>query len=305
VEWKWDGIRGQLLRRGPETYLWSRGEELITPRFPEMIAAAERLPSGTVLDGEILAWANGAPLPFNCLQQRIGRQKLTPRVLAEAPAVFMAYDLLEEDGQDIRALPLQERRSRLEGHVASAAHPALLVSPQLDESTWEARASARLGARARRVEGLMLKRRDSPYRTGRRRGEWWKWKIDPYSVDAVLLYSQPGSGRRATLLTDHTFGVWQDRDLVPVAKAYSGLSDEEIAELDRWIRSHTLERYGPVRHVEPSQVFELHFENLAPSPRHRSGVAVRFPRIARWRKDKPATEADTLETLRALVFTPR
>jgi DNA ligase-1 len=304
VEWKWDGIRGQLLRRGKETFLWSRGEELITPRFPEILAGAERLADGTVLDGEVLAWTNGAPLPFNSLQQRIGRQKLTPRVLGDAPVVFMAFDLLEEDGTDLRTLPLSERRRRLEDQVRGAGHPSLLVSPRLEETHWTDLAAARSSARERRVEGLMLKRRDSPYRTGRRRGEWWKWKIDPYSVDAVLLYSQPGSGRRATLLTDHTFGVWQDGALVPVAKAYSGLSDEEIAELDRWIRGHTLERYGPVRHVEPSQVFELHFENLAPSPRHRSGVAVRFPRIARWRKDKPAAEADTLQSLRALVSTP-
>nr|UXE45716.1 DNA ligase [uncultured bacterium] len=304
AEWKWDGIRGQLLRRKGEVFLWSRGEELITARFPEIVEAARRLPDGVVLDGEVLAFAQGAPLPFSKLQQRIGRQKLTAKVLADAPAAFMAYDLLEENSVDLRALPLEERRQRLNALVERTGHPSLLISPVLNEVTWEALADLRRQSRPRRVEGLMLKRRDSPYRTGRRRGEWWKWKIDPYRIDAVLLYSQPGSGRRATLLTDHTFGIWEAGNLVPVAKAYSGLTDLEITELDRWIRTHTVERYGPVRHVEPTQVFELHFENIAPSPRHKAGVAVRFPRIARWRKDKPAKEADTLESLWAILNTP-
>jgi DNA ligase-1 len=303
VEWKWDGIRGQLLRRAGETFLWSRGEELITTRFPEIIAAAQKLPDGTVMDGEVLAFDNEAPLPFSRLQQRIGRQKLNAKVLKEAPVVFMAYDLLEAAGVDVRAMPLSERRARLEAQVRALGNPVLRLSPVLQEPTWEALRTIRTESRERNVEGLMLKQRDSVYRTGRRRGEWWKWKIDPYSIDAVLIYSQPGSGRRAALLTDHTFGLWQDGVLLPVAKAYSGLSDAENTELDKWIRSHTQERYGPVRHVEPTQVFELHFENIAPSPRHKSGIAVRFPRIARWRTDKPASEADTLDALKAMLRT--
>lgn len=303
VEWKWDGIRGQLLRRGGNVYLWSRGEELITHRFPELAALAEGLPDGTVMDGEVLAFEKGQPLPFSRLQRRIGRQKLTPRVLAEAPAVFMAYDLLEEGGQDLRALPLQERRDRLAKVVASRGPPLLLSSPVPlpEDAGWDALEPLRRQSRERNVEGFILKRRDSPYGTGRKKGDWWKWKVDPFSIDAVLVYAQPGSGRRASLFTDCTFAVWHEGNLLPVAKAYSGLTDEEIAELDRWIRAHTLERFGPVRAVEPVHVFELHFEAIARSSRHKSGIAVRFPRIARWRKDKPAAEADTLGNLHLLL----
>ena len=300
VEWKWDGIRGQLLRRTGQTFLWSRGEELITERFPEILAAAQALPDGTVLDGEVLAYEGGHPLPFARLQRRIGRQKPTPTVLREAPAVFMAYDLLEFAGADLRELPLLERRAKLEALLLPLGQPFVL-SEVLHESTWASLASLREEARARNVEGMMLKRTDSPYKTGRKRGDWWKWKIDPFSVDVVLLYAHPGSGKRANLFTDYTFAVWQGETLVPVAKAYSGLTDEEIGVLDKWIRGHTLERFGPVRAVEPSQVFELHFEAIAPSPRHKSGIALRFPRIARWRNDKPANEADTLETLQKLI----
>jgi DNA ligase-1 len=299
AEWKWDGIRAQVVRRGGEVFLWSRGEELVTDRFPEVAAAARALPDGVVLDGELLAYRGGV-LPFAVLQTRIGRQTLPARLLADAPAALMAYDLLEHGGVDIRALLLAERRARLLSLLASGP-AALLVSPVVDAPTWDALAAERLQARARDVEGLMLKRLTSPYATGRRRGDWWKWKIDPYTMDAVLLYAHPGHGRRASLFTDYTFAVWHDGALVPVAKAYSGLSDAEIAELDAWVRRNTKEKFGPTRAVDPVLVFEIAFEGIAPSTRHKSGLAVRFPRIARWRRDKKAAEADTLDTLKAMM----
>jgi DNA ligase-1 len=299
VEWKWDGIRAQALRRGGETHLWSRGEDLVTARFPEIVRALARLPDGTVLDGEILAWRDGV-LPFPVLQRRIGRLDVTPRMLREAPVAFVAYDLLEEDGADIRERPLAERRRRLEA-LLSGADGALRVSPRAPGSTWPEWATARAAAREHGVEGLMLKRLSSAYGAGRKRGDWWKWKVDPFSVDTVMTQAHPGHGRRASLFTDYTFSVWEGDALLPVARAYSGLNDEEIRELDRWIRAHTLERHGPTRSVEPSQVFELGFEAIARSTRHRSGVAVRFPRILRWRKDKPAREADSLDSLRRLL----
>ena len=300
AEWKWDGIRAQLVRRGGGAWLWSRGEELVTDRFPDLGEVSASLPDGTVLDGEVLAYARGAPLPFSVLQRRIGRQKLTPAILAEAPAAFVAYDLLEMDGRDLRAAPLDERRARL-GRLVAGRSGRLLLSEEVTGATWEDLAALRAQARGRGVEGLMLKRRDSPYRSGRPRGDWWKWKIDPYSIDAVLVYAQPGNGRRANVLTDMTFAVWDGGELLPVAKAYSGLTDEELDVLDRWIRQHTMARFGPVRQVEPVHVFELHFEGIAGSSRHKSGVAVRFPRIARWRTDKKPADADTLEALRSLL----
>jgi DNA ligase-1 len=241
------------------------------------------------------------------LQRRIGRKKLTEKVLAEAPAAFLAYDLLEEGGQDLRERPLSERREGLE-RIVERARPIVLPSPRVEAAGWDDVGRARAEARGRGVEGLMLKRLASPYRVGRRRGDWWKWKIDPHTLDAVLIYAQPGHGRRANLLTDYTFAVWAQgesgSELVPVAKAYSGLSDPEILELDGWIRRHTVQKFGPVRAVEPVQVFELAFEGIALSPRHRSGIAVRFPRIARWRKDKKPEEADTLEGVKGLIAGP-
>jgi DNA ligase-1 len=300
VEWKWDGIRAQLVRRAGHAWLWSRGEELITHRFPEIVAASTHLPDGTVLDGEVLAFRNGRPMVFSYLQQRIGRQKDVHRLAREVPVVFMAYDLLEDEGRDIRSEPLAERRRRLEARIGSSSG-VIRPSPAVAAGGWDELAALRAESRARNVEGFMLKRLDSAYGVGRRRGDWWKWKVEPHTMDAVLIYAQPGSGKRASLLTDYTFGVWHDGSLVPVAKAYSGLSNEEIAELDRWIRRHTIERFGPVRHVEPVHVFELGFEAIAPSSRHKSGIAVRFPRMLRWRKDKPAAEADTLEVLRGLI----
>lgn len=300
VEWKWDGIRAQLVRRGGQIWLWSRGEELITHRFPEVAAAATNLPDGTVLDGEVLAFKDDRPMIFSFLQQRIGRQKDVQRLVREVPVVFMTYDLLELAGRDIRSEPICGRRGQLET-LLGASTGVVRASPIVSASSWEELAALREESRARNVEGFMLKRLDSPYGVGRRRGDWWKWKVEPHTMDAVLIYAQPGSGKRASLLTDYTFGVWDDGSLVPVAKAYSGLSNEEIAELDRWIRRHTLERFGPVRHVEPVQVFELGFEAIAASSRHKSGVAVRFPRMLRWRKDKTAAEADTLTSLRQMI----
>jgi ATP-dependent DNA ligase len=299
VEWKWDGIRAQLIRRRGQTWLWSRGEELITHRFPEIAAAATHLPDGTVLDGEILAFQDERPLPFSALQQRIGRQKQVAQIMRAVPAVFVAYDVLEWDGRDRRGEPLATRRDTL--MRLATAGGVLRLSEEVDAPTWDALAHLRLESRARGVEGFILKRRDAPYGVGRKKGAWWKWKIDPFTVDAVLIYAQPGNGRRASLLTDYTFGVWDQGQLVPIAKAYSGLSNAEIEELDTWIRRHTVERHGPVRAVEPVQVFELGFEAIAPSSRHKSGIAVRFPRMLRWRTDKPAREADTLDSLRRLL----
>ncbi len=327
VEWKWDGIRAQIVRRADTVALWSRGDEVLTDRFPEIRDAARTLPPGTVLDGEILAWHDDAPLPFAALQQRIARQQQIARVAKSVPVAFVAYDLLEQEGVDLRDRPLADRRQRLESLLRDvAAHPmapapvpdgrlpfdppesgpvtqVLRASAQVaaGADTWETAAAARTQARRYGVEGLMLKRLASPYVGGRRRGDWWKWKIEPFTIDAVLIYAQPGSGKRASLLTDYTFGLWDGDELVPVAKAYSGLTNDEIAEMDRWIRRHTVERFGPVRHVEPVHVMELGFEAIARSTRHRSGVAVRFPRILRLRPDKRAADADTVATLRAMI----
>lgn len=310
-EWKWDGIRGQLIRRGGDTFLWSRGEELINHAFPELIAAAAALTDGTVLDGELIVWPHGSerPAPFAQLQRRLGRKLPGRRLLTECPAVFMAYDLLEQGGDDRRPWPLGRRRAALEDliqELQQAAQPPaagrLRLSPLLPLQAWDQLEHRREQARAAGAEGLMLKAAHSPYLAGRRRGHWWKHKLEPYRLDAVLLYAQAGSGRRANLFTDYTFGLWNgEGQLVSFAKAYSGLDDGEIAELDRWVRSHTTERFGPVRAVRPLQVFELAFEGLQRSSRHKSGIAVRFPRIARWRRDKPAGEADTLASALALL----
>ena len=327
AEWKYDGIRAQLVRRAGGTWIWSRGEELVTERFPEIVARAAVLPEGCVLDGEVLVWPEGAAAPasFHLLQQRIGRKTLTRKVLVEAPVRFVAYDLLEEDGADLRALPQAQRRERL---LALAGRAGLEVSPEVGAGGWPGLAALRETARARGVEGLMLKHRQARYGSGRTKAEglWWKWKVDPYSVDAVLIYAQAGHGRRASVYTDYTFAVWnrapadaaeaqavvdaigrreparpEALQLVAFAKAYSGLSDAEFARVDRVIRATTLEKFGPVRSVRPSLVFELGFEGLNASPRHKSGIAVRFPRMLRIRDDKPLHEADTLQTLRALM----
>jgi DNA ligase-1 len=302
VEWKWDGIRAQLIRRAGRTFLWSRGEELLAGRFPEVEAIGALLPEGTVIDGELLPWLENRPLAFAQLQRRIGRKHVGQKMMDEVPAVLVAYDLLEEQAVDIRALPLSERRRRLTTLVASMPSSGRLqLSPTVPVTSWEEAIDARRSAREMGAEGLMLKRLSSVYGVGRRRGDWWKWKVDPLTVDAVLIYAQAGSGRRAGLFTDYTFGVWDGDHLVPFAKAYSGLTDEEIRKVDQFIRRNTLEKFGPVRTVKPELVFELHFEGIQPSTRHKSGVAVRFPRMARWRTDKRAEEADTIETVRGLL----
>ena len=330
VEWKYDGIRAQVVKRASRVWIWSRGEELVTERFPEVVAVAQRLADGTVLDGELVAWSEGRVLPFALLQQRIGRKSLTRKVLDDAPVAFIAYDVLEDGGADLRELPQHARRAVLERIVA--AHPGLVVSPVETRPDWPAYAELRGEARARGVEGFVLKHREARYGTGRRKqddlagGTWWKWKIEPFSVDCVLVYAQPGHGRRASVYTDYTFAVWsrtpQGADevqaaldaiaarrapeddalqLVPFAKAYSGLTDEEFRRVDRVIRRDTVEKFGPVRSVRPSLVFELGFEGIQKSTRHKSGIAVRFPRMLRIRDDKPLHEADTLATLEGLL----
>ena len=302
VEWKWDGIRAQLVRRADKCYLWSRGEELVTDRFPEIALAGRLLPDGTVIDGEIMPWKDGRPLPFTQLQRRIGRKTLGTKILEEVPVVLIAYDLLEIAGVDVRDRALAWRRERLgELLETPGVSGTLILSPAVDVSAWDGVRAAWRRAREECAEGLMLKRLNAPYGVGRRRGGWWKWKVQPYAVDAVMIYAQAGHGRRASLNTDYTFAVWDGGALVPFAKAYSGLTDAEIRELDTWIRRNTVEKFGPVRSVKPEQVFELAFEGIQPSPRHKSGVAVRFPRIARWRTDKKPEDADTLDTLRTLL----
>jgi DNA ligase-1 len=284
--------------------LWSRGEELVTGQFPEVVDAARALPAGTVLDGEILAWKDGV-LAFSDLQRRLNRKKLTSAMLAEVPIALLAYDLLEESGADLRALPQSERRTRLERVVHTLNDPRIQLSPLVDDALdWPGLETLRRESRARRVEGFMLKKRSAPYGVGRKRGDWWKHKIDPFSVDAVLVYAQHGSGKRASLFTDYTFAVWSDdsrTELVTFAKAYSGLTDDEIKEVDAFVRKSTIEKFGPVRHVKPELVFELGFEGIAESKRHKSGIAVRFPRMLKWRTDKRAQDADTLAALRALL----
>ena len=302
AEWKWDGIRSQTIRRGGETFIWSRGEELITDKFPELEPLGEALPDGTVIDGELLPFRDGHPLPFQLLQTRIGRKNVTKKILKEAPCLIMAYDLLEDDGEDIRSLPLQERRRRLTRIVEQTGLPSLLkLSPEAEFDDWEDLAKLRETARERFAEGLMLKQHGSDYKVGRKRGDWWKWKVDPLTVDAVMIYAQRGHGRRANLYSDYTFAVWDGDDLVPFTKAYSGLTDAEMRKVDSWVKRHTIDRFGPVRSVTPELVFEIGFEGINRSKRHKSGVALRFPRMLRWRTDKPATEADTLETLHRML----
>lgn len=328
VEWKYDGIRAQVVRRAGNIWVWSRGEELVTERFPEVIAIAGQWPDGTVVDGEIVVWLDGKPAPFNLLQQRIGRKLLNRRVLADAPVSLIAYDLLEWQGEDIRAWPQHRRREALVALAAEVSSGALMVSPVVERVSWAELAALREESRSRGVEGFMLKHRDARYGTGRTKadGTWWKWKIAPLSVDCVLIYAQAGHGRRASVYTDYTFAVWNrtPRDaaeaaavieaierrepptpeglqLVAFAKAYSGLTDEEFRDVDRVIRATTLEKFGPVRSVKPSMVFELGFEGINRSTRHKSGIAVRFPRMLRIRSDKPLHEADTLATLQALM----
>ncbi len=314
VEWKWDGIRAQFIRRGAQAWLWSRGEDLLNGRFPEIDAVHASLPDQTVLDGEIVVWRDGRVQPFAELQKRIGRKNVTKKILADLPVAFLAYDLLEADGVDLRAEPQRLRREKLEALVAAASGDAngpLQLSPLVTAPDWPALAELRNESRARGVEGFMLKQREGRYGAGRTKdvGTWWKWKIDPYTIDAVLVYAQSGHGRRANLYTDYTFAVWDGepgdesnpRRLVPFAKAYSGLTDEEMRRVDQRIRQTTTEKFGPVRSVTPTLVVELGFEGIQASARHKSGVAVRFPRMLRLRWDKPVDEADSLATLHEYI----
>lgn len=304
IEWKWDGIRAQLVRRKGKTFLWSRGEELLAGRFPEIEAAAEWLPDGTVLDGELLAWRDNAPRPFSELQRRINRKVVGKKLLTEVPCHLLLYDCLEYEHVDVRAQTLHERRALIERVVRTLPSEACIgISPVIEVSSWPDVTTARESAREAIAEGLMLKRRASRYGVGRKTGDWYKWKVTPLVLDAVLVYAQAGHGKRAGLFTDYTFAVWDGDALVPIAKAYSGLTDAEIREVDAFIRRNTIEKFGPVRTVKPELVFELAFEGIQSSSRHKSGIAVRFPRIARWRTDKPAAEADSLESVRALVAT--
>ncbi|MDB5391420.1 MAG: putative ligase-like protein [Planctomycetaceae bacterium] len=302
VEWKWDGIRGQIIRRDGQSFVWSRGEEPMLEKFPELTSASNQLPDGTVLDGEILAWNDAGVLPFSEMQRRIGRKTIGKKLLSEVPVRFVAFDLLEENGIDIRKLPFRERRLRLERILVERLdNKSISLSPLVSADSWETLARLRATSREQKVEGMMLKRADSEYGVGRVTGLWWKWKIEPYTCDAVLIYAQRGHGRRASLYTDYTFAAWDGEALVPFAKAYSGLTDAEIREVDQYVRKHTLEQFGPVRSVTPELVFELAFEDIQDSKRHKSGIAVRFPRIVRWRHDKAANQADTLDSLRRMM----
>lgn len=294
AEWKWDGIRSQIIRRAGQVFLWSRGEDLITDQFPELLPVFLALPDGLVFDGEILCWQDDRPLSFNHLQKRLGRKKLTAKILQENPVHFIAYDLLEHQGQDLRQQPLRDRRHQLTETLQSVDPAWVTLSQTVTFDSMTQLRSLREQSRELGAEGLMLKAIDSPYLVGRKRGYWWKYKVEPMSLDAVLLYAQAGSGKRANLFTDYTFALWQGDELVPFAKAYSGLDNKEIDELDQWIRRHTIEKFGPVRSVEPLHVFEIGFEGISQSNRHKSGISVRFPRILRWRKDKPVQEADTI-----------
>jgi DNA ligase-1 len=302
AEWKWDGIRAQVIRRNGQSFIWSRGEDLITDRFPEISEVCDSLPEGTVIDGELLAWQGDKPMKFLELQKRIGRKVLSKRILESVPVVLVAFDILEFEGRDVRECRFDERREMLAQVVELQASDRLKLAQPVRFDTWAELAEKREGSRDRNVEGVMLKRHDSPYLVGRKKGHWWKWKIDPMTVDCVLIYAQRGNGIRASLYSDYTFAVWsEDGKLVPFAKAYSGLTDQELRQVDSWIRRHTLEKFGPVRSVEQELVFELAFESIQLSTRHKSGVAVRFPRISRWRHDKKAADADHLSTIKQML----
>lgn len=306
AEWKWDGIRGQIIKREGELFVWSRGEELVTEKFPEYEAFKNLLPDGIALDGEIVCMPSGEdgiikPLPFSALQTRIGRKNISKKQLTEAPVAFIAYDLLEYEGKDYREMTLSARRNKLEEIISAIRHPALQLSPVIEAENWEELKMIRQRSRENSSEGIMLKRKDAVYQVGRRRGDWWKWKIDALTIDAVLIYAQKGHGRRSNLYTDYTFAVKDGDKLVSFTKAYSGLTDKEFAEVDHFVKRNSIEKFGPVRTVKPQLVFEIAFEGIAASNRHKSGVALRFPRMNRWRKDKKPEEINTLEDLKQIL----
>jgi DNA ligase-1 len=302
AERKWDGIRGQLVVRGGQHFLWSRGEELVTDKFPEFAQASQLLPDGTVLDGEILAFKDGHILPFQNLQTRIGRKNISKKILEQAPVVIRAYDLLEHQGEDLRQKPQIERRQRMEKLLSSLPPNKLIqLSELLNYSSWQELAEIREKSREHSCEGIMLKHKQGQYQVGRKKGDWWKWKVEPLTIDAVMIYAMRGHGRRANLYTDYTFAVWDGDDLVPFTKAYSGLTDAEFRQVDAFVKKNTRERFGPVRSVKPQLVFEIAFEGIQKSSRHKSGVALRFPRMKRWRQDKPAREANQLSDLKKML----
>ncbi|MFD0861112.1 ATP-dependent DNA ligase [Sungkyunkwania multivorans] len=301
AEHKWDGIRAQVIVRNNEVFVWSRGEELVTDKYPEFQNFPEVIPNGTVLDGELLPFPDNEIGTFNDLQTRIGRKTVSKKLLQRIPVILKAYDLLEWKGNDIRDRPFSKRRALLETLYKSTTHPAFYLSDTMRFDSWDAVAEERARSREKKSEGLMLKRTDSPYLVGRKKGDWWKWKVDPLTIDAVLTYAMRGHGRRSNLFTDYTFALWNDGELVTFAKAYSGLTDAEFREVDKFIKANTTDRFGPVRQVTPQLVFEIAFEGIAPSTRHKSGVATRFPRILRWRKDKKIEEANTLEDLKSMI----
>lgn len=305
VEYKWDGIRGQIVKRNDEVFIWSRGEELVTKQFPELVEVIQSLKGDFVIDGEILALKDNSILLFNDLQKRLNRKNITKKLMEEVPIGFYAYDMMEWEHEDIREYPLRERRLLLENlfESNSLAGKRLFLSDVITVDTWEELHEIRANARSKDSEGLMLKQKESPYHTGRKKGDWWKWKVDPLTIDAVMIYAQKGSGRRSAHYTDYTFAVKKDDGLVTVAKAYSGLTNEEILEVSRFVKQNSIEKFGPVRTVKPELVFEIAFEGIALSNRHKSGVALRFPRISRWRKDKPVDEIDTIETVKQLIYT--
>lgn len=307
AEWKWDGIRGQLIKRQDELFIWSRGEELLTAQFPELHALAAQLPNGVAMDGELIVLNANAvppqiePMPFALLQTRISRKNISKKQLAEAPVSFIAYDLLEYNYQDIRETTLRDRRSLLQQLVQELQHPLLHLSPAIETETWEALALQRKDAREKGSEGIMLKKKDAVYQVGRKKGDWWKWKIDPLTIDAVLIYAQKGHGRRSNLYTDYTFAVSDGEKLVPFTKAYSGLTDKEFVSVDAFVKRNAIEKFGPVRTVKPELVFEIAFEGIAESKRHKSGVALRFPRMSRWRQDKKLADINSLEDLKKML----
>ncbi len=301
AEWKWDGIRGQMIKRNNELFIWSRGEDLMTEKFPEYGILKDKLPEGVVLDGEIIPARDGKPLPFALLQTRIGRKNITKKQLQEAPIAFFAYDLLEYNGEDWRNKALWQRRATLEAIVKEVNHTTLLLSDVIEFEKWEELATIREGSRDAGAEGLMLKNKNSEYKVGRKVGDWWKWKIEPLTIDAVMIYAQKGAGRRSGLYTDYTFAVKDGDKLIPFTKAYSGLTDKEFNQVDAFVKKNSLEKFGPVRTVKPELVFEIAFEGIAASNRHKSGVALRFPRILRWRKDKPVSEINTLDDLKKML----
>lgn len=301
AERKWDGIRGQIVYRGGHLSVWSRGEELVTDKYPEYQVLTEIAKEDFVIDGEILAWKDEQPLAFQALQTRIGRKTVGKKLLETTPVIFMAYDILEKNGEDIRKRPLHERRALLESLIGGLNHEKIRLSPIVKFRSWTDLIAEKANSRALHCEGLMLKQANSPYEIGRKKGMWWKWKVDPLTIDAVMIYAMRGHGRRANLYTDYTFALRDGEELVPFTKAYSGLTDEEFRQVDAFVKKNTLERFGPVRSVKPELVFEIAFEGITESKRHKSGIALRFPRMSRWRKDKAADEINTLDDLKELL----